>query len=429
MVCEEVQPLVEGSYLGPLRDGATVAIIGGGPGGCSVALTLLRFGKELGRRFRVYMYEPKHFGVHYNQCLGILSPPLLDILKDEFGLSLPTDLVLRKISGYILHSGEDSILLMEDEDDTLAVRRVELDAFLLEAVRRAGVEVIRSRVTALESQLDGITVFSEGEYLKADVVFGCFGLDPGMAFEIRRRSFYRPPRRLETLVTKYECDRKLMERIGNKILAFLPPISGVEFAAITPKAAHASVVLAGRRVQIEMLEQFLEMPEVKPFLPERMRLDRVYKGAFPCRPARGFYDDRFVTVGDAAGLIRPFKGKGINSAMITGALAARTAATVGVSRRAFREYGKRCRFITRDYPYGRFVRVVTYFITHRLSLGPVMRFAKRNPSFRWALAKSVSGGATYRDILRRCLRPKVILGLLWEFLTWPFRSRGKRLER
>jgi flavin-dependent dehydrogenase len=415
---------VQGS-LGPLADGATAAVIGGGPAGCSVALKLLRMARESGKRFNVKLFEPKSYGVHYNQCLGVLSPPVLDILHDEFGLKLPGEMIQRRIAGYILRSGREQIVLEEGEEDTVAVRRVELDNYLLEASREAGAEVIRSRVTALELGDGGVTVFSEGEYTPAQVVFGCFGLDAGMAAGLRRQSFYRPPSSIETLVTKYDCPDELIERFNNMIQAYLPRIEGVEFAAITPKAKHASVVLAGKRIDLGHLDDFLRLPEVREFLPGDFKVSQVYKGAFPGSPARNYYQDRFAAVGDAAGMIRPFKGKGINSAIITGIIAARTAVETGISRGAFRRYEKECAFITRDYPYGRFVRFAAKLISKKLSMGPVIRFAKENEKFRWALTKSVSGGATYREIVLRCLRPGIALGLLGAFLSAPFRH-GKK---
>jgi flavin-dependent dehydrogenase len=120
-------------------------------------------------------------------------------------------------------------------------------------------------------------------------------------------------------------------------------------------------------------------------------------------------------------MIRPFKGKGINSAIITGIIAADTAVRFGISRRAFRRYEKQCAFITRDYPYGRLVRLTAKLISKKLSLAPVIRFAKKNERFRWALTKSVSGGATYREIVHCCLRPGIALGLLAVFISAPFK--------
>ena len=410
--------------LGPLQDGASAVVIGGGPAGCSVALTLLRMARESGKSYKVKIFEPKQFGRHYNQCLGVLSPPLLDILRDNFAIELPAGMILRRIEGYTLRYGREIIDLEEGEENTLAVRRVELDRFLLDKAREAGAEIIPSRVTAAEFGNDCATVFSEGEYTRAQVVFGCFGLDPGMAVALRRQSFYRPPRRIETLVTRYKCSDELIESFGEMIQVYLPREKGIEFAAITPKAKHASVVLAGKRVALRDLDAFLSLPEVKPFLPEDIGATPVYKGAFPGSPARHYFQDRFVAVGDAAGMIRPFKGKGINSALITGISAARTAVKLGVSRRAFRQYARECAFITRDYPYGRLVRFIAKLLSKKLSLAPAIRLARKNEGFRWALTKSVSGGATYREIVFRCISPGIVLGLLSSLLAAPFRRGG-----
>ena len=406
--------------LGPLQDGATTVVIGGGPAGCSVALTLLRMAREGAKTFKVKIFEPKQFGRHYNQCLGVLSPPMLDILRDNFQIELPASMILRKIDGYTLRYGREVIDLEEGEENTIAVRRVELDRFLLDKAREAGAEIIRSRVTAVEFGDACATVFSEGEYTRAQVVFGCFGLDAGMAVALRRQSFYRPPRRIETLVTRFECSNELIESFGEMIQVYLPRQKGIEFAAITPKAKHASVVLAGKHVALKDLDAFLSLPEVKPFLPGDTDSAQVYKGAFPGSPARNYFQDRFVAVGDAAGMIRPFKGKGINSALITGISAARIAVEKGVSSRAFRQYAKECAFITHDYPYGRLVRFVAKLLSKSLSLVPVIRFARKNEGFRWALTKSVSGGATYRRIVLRCMRPGIALGLLGALLAAPF---------
>jgi len=423
LLIEGGNQLALGTSLGPLQDGATAVVIGGGPAGCSVALMLLRLGRESGKRFKVRLFEPKHFGMHYNQCLGVLSHPLLDILRDDFDIKLPDSMIQRRISGYELLTSRDRIVLEEGEEDTLAVRRVEFDKYLLKAAGEAGAEIVRSRVTALELNPDGVNIFSEGEHTRADVVFGCFGLDPGMITALRRHSFYRPPRVIETLITKYDCDAELLAGFDNRIQTFLPRLEGVEFAAITPKARHASVVLAGRRVSLAQLGHFLDLPQVKRFLPRDFSIGDVFKGSFPGSPARHYFEDRFVAVGDAAGMIRPFKGKGINSAVITGGIAACTAVKHGISRRAFRNYQIECNFIIRDYPYGRFVRFMAKLLSKKLSLGPVIRYAGRNEEFRWALTKSISGGATYRDIVLRCLRPDIALGLLGAYLSAPFHRR------
>jgi flavin-dependent dehydrogenase len=55
-----------------------IVIIGGGPGGSACALALERKATELGRPVRITLIEGKQFRgeKHYNQCVGVLSPPL-----------------------------------------------------------------------------------------------------------------------------------------------------------------------------------------------------------------------------------------------------------------------------------------------------------------------------------------------------------------
>jgi flavin-dependent dehydrogenase len=58
-------------------------------------------------------------------------------------------------------------------------------------------------------------------------------------------------------------------------------------------------------------------------------------------------------VGDAAGLVRAFKGKGVTSAIQTGVRAAETILHHGISAAAFQSYRAANRDILADLPYGR----------------------------------------------------------------------------
>ncbi|HVG33543.1 MAG TPA: FAD/NAD(P)-binding protein, partial [Pyrinomonadaceae bacterium] len=86
-----------------LHDGSTVVIIGGGPGGAACAIKLLQEADARSLRLRVVIFEGKDFGVHANQCVGVLSPPIEEVLTSELGLHLPPALIKRQIFGYRLH--------------------------------------------------------------------------------------------------------------------------------------------------------------------------------------------------------------------------------------------------------------------------------------------------------------------------------------
>src|SRR5665647_1614976 len=85
-----------------LRNGSVVVIIVGGPAGCSCAIKLRQLAEERGRDLRIILFERKDFNLHYNQCVGVLSPPIEEVLKKELSISIPQELIKRKIMGYYI---------------------------------------------------------------------------------------------------------------------------------------------------------------------------------------------------------------------------------------------------------------------------------------------------------------------------------------
>ena len=236
--------------LGPLKQGSTVVVIGGGPGGTSCAIMLKKLAKELDKNIRVIIYEGKNFeqSVHYNQCAGVLSPPIVTILEGELGVKFPWHLVQKKISGYVLHSAKEEVLLTEDDEQTYTLRRITFDDYLLKQARKSGVEVIQSRVTEVEISPAGVMVYSESNNTKADAVVGAFGMDDGTARIFERVSRYRQPLFLSSIVTKIHPGEDFMDNFGDQIHAFLPPMSRIEFGAVTPKKNHLTINIAGLRI-------------------------------------------------------------------------------------------------------------------------------------------------------------------------------------
>ncbi|HEY65590.1 MAG TPA: hypothetical protein G4O02_13570, partial [Caldilineae bacterium] len=113
----------------------------------------------------------------------------------------------------------------------------------------------------------------------------------------------------------------------------------------------------------------------------------------------------YVMIGDAAGLVRAFKGKGINSACLTGLWAARAILTSGISARAFEQsYVRDCQEILRDIPYGQLVRQVVIHASRLRQVDRALALAERHPSFRQALFDAVSGSQPYRVVIQKVLR-------------------------
>lgn len=404
--------------LGPLQDGSTVVIVGGGPGGASCAIALKRLAREMGRDVDVIVYEGKTFAgeAHYNQCIGVLSPPIDYILEQQLGVPFPRPLVQRCITGYILHTEHRQIILDGAGEVSYALRRVQFDDYLLEQARLQGVRVINSRVTDLEFHADRVVVFSESDNRQATVVVGAFGLDDGSTAALARTVPYHPPRFLTSIVTKIHPPDEAMAAFGNRIHAFLPAVSQIEFGAVTPKGNHLAVNIAGAEIDVCSMDRFLSSAPVRAVLPFIDRAHPLnpndfhnFKGRFPISIARGFYGDRYVLVGDAAGLVRAFKGKGVNSACLTGLWAAEVIMTRGISSRAFAEnYTHACHEILADLPYGRAVRHLVKTGSRLGLLDLALAIAEGEPALQAALFDAVSGHRPYRAIIHDLARPELI---------------------
>ena len=412
--------------------------MGGGPGGAGCALALKNLAREQGKSIRVILYEGKIFegSIHYNQCAGVLSPPIIDILERELLIPFPWDIVQREVKGYVLHSDSEQILLREEGEPTYAVRRVNFDEYLLKEAGARGVEVVQSRVTDVEFFGRGVMVYSESNQCRADVVVGAFGMDDGTARIFERSTSYRQPPFLSTIVTKIHPGENFMGRFGNFIHAFLPPLDRIEFGAITPKMNHLTVNIAGASITWESMEEFLAYPPVRGLLPPGFRGGKIrgesvegnslfsekgdgllfFKGRFPLGVGRGFYGDRYVIVGDAAGLLRPFKGKGINMSILTALQAARTMMNSGVSREAFgRNYRSACREVISDIPYGKVLRFFAVRSSRLHLLDAIINLAKRNPILERALFNSVSAHKSFKKIFKETRDPGLFLKLLGLF--------------
>lgn len=418
--------------MGPLAEGARVVVVGGGPGGVGTALALNNLARQMHRAIHITIYEGKVFEGehHFNQCSGVLSPPIEQTLQDGLGVPFPHHLIQREITGYILHTDNRTILLESDDPPSYAIRRVQFDAYLLEQARARGITVVNSRVTDLEFHADRVMVYSESGNDRADVIVGAFGSDDGSAVVFERATDYRAPQFLDSIVTKIHPHTDWMSTFGNNIHAFLPAMPGIEFGAITPKGNHLTMNIAGAQINATVMEKFIHSRAPQTVLPCLNEAQgehdlAFFKGRFPFSQARAFSGNRYVIVGDAAGLMRPFKGKGVNSALLTGTWAAQTMMTAGISARAFRDYHRACRDITDDLPYGKAMRAVTIALSKTRALDMVIALAEQDARLRHMLFDAVSAHRSYRSIVSRMFDARWLARMTWLLARLPFRANTR----
>jgi flavin-dependent dehydrogenase len=370
------------------------------------------------------LYEGKDFGKseQFNPCVGVLSPPIEEILEKDLGIPFPHHLVLEEIQAYYLHSDDDEIKLEGDGEVSRAVHRMLFDNYLIHEAKDAGVNIIRSRVTNIDIDSSGIMVYSETDNRRADVLVGAFGLDEGACKMFETTTHYRTAQYMRTILTKFYPEKEEMEKFGNCIHAFLPSLRGIEFGAITPKIDHLDINIAGSKVNWQWMDNFLLMPQVIKVLPSNFAMQRhelsYSRWQFPTAPAKNLFGDRYVTVGDAAGIIRAFKGKGVNTACITGIKAAEVMMDVGISKEAFKDYYNSFSYITGDLPYGKAVRLLATFSAHFGLFSSMIQLAKEDKKFRTAFFNSVAGGKMFKKIIFDTISLRLSWKIVKILISW-----------
>ncbi|MHB1005126.1 MAG: NAD(P)/FAD-dependent oxidoreductase [Chloroflexota bacterium] len=413
-----------------MRDGQRVAVVGGGPAGCGCAITLAREARRLHRRIEVVLYEPRDFPREGNVCVGVLSPPFWHLLK-ELGLTLPPALVQRYVRRYVLHTDGERLDLPNPAgaEPTLTLDRGELDRFLIEGARQVGVRVRAETVVDFRLTPDAVFAYSrDGTEETFDALVCAFGLGSQLVPAFANATGYLRPPLTRSLLTNFRLEREVVERLVDSDIHALLPASQprIEFAALTPKDDYVTVNVAGPQIAEADLEFAIGRFQTLGLLPANLPAWSHQHNAFPSGPARHFFGDRLVAVGNASGLLRPLKGKGINAGLLTGRRAAKTMMHEGISKQAFITYYEACNDITTDYRYGRILRSL-YRLSRSLGyLDPVVGMARHDPTLYQMFHALVSGEGSYRGVVLGLLRP-----LLWARMgvTLAGYEYGRRLGR
>ncbi|MDD5467865.1 MAG: hypothetical protein PHS96_08660 [Anaerolineales bacterium] len=137
---------------------------------------------------------------------------------------------------------------------------------------------------------------------------------------------------------------------SDEVHVYLKQPAGMIFGVLTPKGRCLNVSLLGHGLTQDAVTRFIDSVERDPGQPDLVGLC----GCAPriaIRPAKNFFGDRWVAVGDAA-VTRLYKD-GIGSAFFTAKTAMRVAVSDGVSKQDFQKgYLPYCKRIAVDNLYG-----------------------------------------------------------------------------
>ena len=236
---------------------------------------------------------------------------------------------------------------------------------------------------------------------------------------------YEPPETTKTVIKEYYLGADLVEEVlGSSMHVFLFDIPRLEFAAIIPKGDYASVCLLGEDIDSELLESFMNTPEVRSCFPPDFDLENASCWCSPRINTIGATQptaDRIVFIGDC-GSTRLYKD-GIGAAYRTAKAAATTAVYQGISAKDFKEYyWPACKNIESDNRIGKVIFLVTRLIqASRFARRAVLRMTTKEQSqsgperkMSMVLWDMFTGSAPYKDIFLRTIRPGFLARLVRE---------------
>jgi geranylgeranyl reductase family protein len=296
---------------------ADVVVVGGGPGGSTAAWRLARAGA------RVVVCDAARFP-RVKPCAGWVTRAVLADLELDPAAYPHT---IQPFSTVSLGVGAREYETRWDHVASWGIVRAEFDTFLLRRAATAGAEVREgTRVRGVRETADGVAVETDAGTIDAGAVVGAGGHGCPVA-----RTLGAVPADEDVVVTQ-----ESETRVGADLLRTLAPHPGSpelfaepdfhgygwyftkgDFLNVGVGALGGAPIRARLRRLLDRLGDSGRLPaglELTPFRGHAYAVRRT-------RPRR-IAGERFVLVGDAAGLARDVSGEGIGPAVRSAVLAA-----------------------------------------------------------------------------------------------------------
>ena len=283
-------------------------VIGAGPAGLQVARQLAT------RGLRVAVLEEHQIVGDPVHCTGVLAREAFD----EFRLSTASILNELTTARFFSPSGQD-IVYRTRVVEAVVVDRALFDGSLADEAVRAGAELIRgARVNRITATADGVTIQTAGQPLlhARSCVLACGGryaLHRQLGLGVPSLLLHTAQRELPAS-TPGDVEVHFGSEVAPRGFAWVVPVQrgGRSFARIGVMA-EADAPTYFMRVVDRVAERWgMELPLAGPPRLKILPLSRISRT----------YGDRFIAVGDAAGLVKPTTGGGIYYSLVSASIGA-----------------------------------------------------------------------------------------------------------
>ena len=364
-----------------------VAVIGAGPAGAWTAYCLASRGA------RVAVIDGSH--PREKPCGGGVTGRAFSLVQRALG-SPPLPVVPADTATFAASSGTAVVALsteLERNHGLGIVSRRAFDAALLDAAHHAGAEHIPRRVTALERSSSGWTIVTASGRATSHWLIGADG-----ANSFVRRHVSSPfPRAELSVATGYFVHGATSTDVA---VDFENTPTGYVWSF--PRTDHLAVGACGQADAVSAQSLLHRAGQwIQTSVPRYTRLER-YSWPIPSLSARALAreqpaGDRWMLVGDAAGLVDPITREGIYFGLLSGEYAA--ASLHGASHST--DYSTRVRETIFD-ELARAARLKAGFFRPEL-LALLVRALNRSGRVRAIMADLVAGRQPYKGLRRRLL--------------------------
>ena len=383
----------------------TVAVLGGGPAGAFAAERLARSG------FKTIVFDEKL--AWEKPCGGGLTYKAYH----EYPFLIDNDTPKRLVSETSLAARKAGAVTMQLAHPLVIYSRMDLNRMLLERAERAGAFIEKTRVLGLDRKERGWRLRTQSGIAEAD-------------FCIIATGARNPLRQVGTEWSATDT----MSALGYYVPAsqagidiqFLPQLEG--YIWVFPRCGHLSVGICGKNQTAQTMRGRLERYMEEHSLSYRGA--RFYGHVLPSLGRHAWQrnrvaGDRWMAVGDAAGLVDPITGEGLYYAMRSGDLASRTilddACAPEAKAHAYRTL-LREDFVA-DLEFGSLLAGRVYSSRFMFSTVParMVQFTRRSPRFCALMQDLFAGTQSYLGLKSRLLRG--LHGTLGEALLGFFLNR------